>query len=151
MAEFWPPKGRDVGGAGLLADDCDDELQAHGASAFAPSGARLDATDGPIIPSSASYRFQRVWLRTHCIKTKGTPTGMVLFFHGIKQHARGPEVLALANHIVEDVGCIWYGIDAQGHGRSGKLGDPKHPLPPATMISWETHISDTYYANQCSS
>ena len=69
------------------------------------------------------------------------PKGVVCFFHGVKQHARSVEVLALAQHMVNTIEIAWCGLDLQGHGTSGQLGDRNHPLPPACILTLKSQVA----------
>jgi len=119
-----------------------------GAAIALEAGSTVDDNlDGPVLKSVANYWGKHIWLRTTVLKPQTAPDvpppiGFVLFFHGVKQHARGPEVLKMAKHVVDKCNVIWYGWDMQGHGRSCQLGDSAHPLPPTVIIDDKSLIED---------
>jgi len=70
------------------------------------------------------------------------PIGVVIFFHGAKQHGQSREIIPFAASIVKSTTVAWYALDQQGHGRSGKLGDPSHALPAGVARSGQTMLQD---------
>ena len=49
----------------------------------------------------------------------GIPTGVIIFFHGVKQHGLSTEVVALRDRMMAATNCAWYSLDLHGHGKSG--------------------------------
>lgn len=91
---------------------------------------------GPSIRSRARFGcLRQAPIFSHKMLPQSTPGGMILFFHGVKQHSCGPEVISLARHIISKACCAWFAWDMQGHGMSGKLGDPLHSIPAATIVT----------------
>jgi len=74
----------------------------------------------------------------------GPPKAMVIFVHGTFQHSRAVEVQDLQDAILQR-GIAWFGMDAPGHGMSGRLGDPDHTLAPAFVPDVDAYVSDLYF------
>lgn len=85
---------------------------------------------GPALKSSSGCN-----LSSSRIMPLGTPTGIVVFFHGVKQNSQGPEVIALGMQVVKRTNTAWFALDQQGHGRSSKLGDLQHSKAPGEVTS----------------
>ena len=71
--------------------------------------------------------------------------GLVIFFHGVKQHSRSPEVLHAAVNVVEANNTTWYAWDMHGHGLSSKILDPLHPAPPLLVPDLDILIQDAIH------
>lgn len=88
--------------------------------------------------------YGRHILRSLELGPKQAPIGMVIFVHGTFQHSRSVELDDLQQRVL-DLGCMWFGLDAPGHGMSGRLGDPSSVLAPAMVPDMDAYLEDLLF------
>jgi len=96
-------------------------------SVLSPSRPPQIRNEGPVVFSVCGYP-----LRSLKLTPAGKKRAVAIFFHGGTSHARASELNELQQAFLS-AGFVWYCMDLHGHGYSGKLGDPSHPLSPLDM------------------
>lgn len=100
--------------------------------------------EGIVLRSCCSGQYGGHVLRSLQLLPKDgqPPKGMIIFVHGTFQHSRAVELADLQQRCVSQERCAWLGLDAPGHGLSGRLGDPSHPLAPALVPNVDAFVDD---------
>ena len=100
--------------------------------------------EGIRIRSCCTGKYAGHILRTLKRLPNGPLKAMIIFIHGTFQHSRAVEVQDLQESMLQR-GISWFGMDAPGHGMSGRLGDPDHTLAPAFVPDVDSYLSDLYF------
>jgi len=103
---------------------------------------KLRNDEGPLLLScNRTPGFAGHVLRSLKLLPPTKPTGVCIYVHGKFQHQRSVELEPLKKELL-GAGFAWYGMDAPGHGMSGRLGDPESMLAPALVPSMMDYVQD---------
>ena len=100
--------------------------------------------EGVALVSCCTGSYAGHVLRSLELLPASTPKAVVFFAHGTFQHSRSVELRDL-QQLMLSKGCAWFGLDAPGHGMSGRLGDASHVLAPALVPDVDAFLSDLLF------
>lgn len=107
----------------------------------------ISSDEGPCFASEMTHpkRYAHHLIRTlKRVPTSEPPKGTMIFLHGTLQHSRSVETLDVQDLFLKD-GISWFGLDAPGHGLSGRLGDAGSLLPAGLIPSFAAYVRDALH------